>query len=144
MVAFSHHEMLLLLTEVAIGEDAVGQYTSIAHVDVRIEAMQTEALVAVGQLLNVPIGQYGGLNVIYGKVKKTYLLMNCKFKRWLFYPPMVMLKGPLGTSRRPPNFTSALNCPPALSCGSSTPSLMTKPLLVKLDATLLTLRLLMP
>lgn len=64
MEPYSQHELLLSLTEVAIGEDAVGQYTSIAHIDVRIEAMQTEALVAAGQLLNVAIGQYGGLNVI--------------------------------------------------------------------------------
>lgn len=64
MDTYSQHELLLSLTEVAIGEDAVGQYTSIAHIDVRIETMQTEALVAAGQLLDVAIGQYGGLNVI--------------------------------------------------------------------------------
>lgn len=57
--------MLLLLTQIAIGEDAVGQNACIAHIDVRIEAMQTEALIAAGQLLDVAIGQYGGLNVIW-------------------------------------------------------------------------------
>lgn len=69
MEAYAQQELLLPLTEIAIGEDAVGQYTSIAHIDVRIEAMQTEALVAAGQLFNVAIGQYSGLNVICGKGK---------------------------------------------------------------------------
>lgn len=57
--------LLLLLTKIAIGEDAVGQNSCIAHIDIRIEAMQTEALIAAGQLLDVAIGQYGGLNVIW-------------------------------------------------------------------------------
>lgn len=136
--------MLLLLTQIAIGEDAVGQNARIAHIDVRIEAIQTEALIAAGQLLDVAIGQYGGLNVIW-QWREGKGLMICSFApAVLCHLPMVMLKGPLGTRRRPPNLTSALNCPPALSCGSSTPSLMTNPLWVKLDETLFTLRLLMP
>lgn len=69
MKAYAQQELLLPLTEIAVGEDAVGQYTSIADIDVRIEAMQTEALIAAGQLFNVAIGQYGGLDVICGKGK---------------------------------------------------------------------------
>lgn len=62
--------MLQLLTQIAIGEDAVGQNACIAHIDVRIEAMQTETLIAAGQLLDVAIGQYGGLNIIWERERE--------------------------------------------------------------------------